>query len=175
MVSLKIIFLKLLHHLWGGNELRITQVYIYILGIPQGDCLKPVHSTSSCYTSGKMRQRHLSMMQETGVLEPRGTFTLTLFGKTYQIIRFMGPTWGPSWADRTQVGPMLAPYLGWLSLDPFVPRELLVHYSVVILSDYIKGILTKGPHLPCVSMGGRALLAGYPWYVNIYNCIHYTI
>ena len=25
------------------------------------------------------------------------------------IVRFMGPTWGPSEADRTQVGPMLAP------------------------------------------------------------------
>ena len=24
--------------------------------------------------------------------------------------RFMGPTWGPSGADRTQVGPMLAPW-----------------------------------------------------------------
>ena len=33
------------------------------------------------------------------------------------IARFMGPTWGPSGADRTQVGPMLALnkpcYLGW--------------------------------------------------------------
>ena len=29
------------------------------------------------------------------------------------IARFMGPTWGPSGADRTQVGPILAPcYLG---------------------------------------------------------------
>ena len=29
------------------------------------------------------------------------------------IARFMGPTWGPSGADRTQVGPMFAPcYLG---------------------------------------------------------------
>ena len=26
------------------------------------------------------------------------------------IARFMGPTWGPSRADRTQVGPMLAPW-----------------------------------------------------------------
>ena len=25
------------------------------------------------------------------------------------IARFLGPTWGPSGADRTQVGPMLAP------------------------------------------------------------------
>ena len=25
------------------------------------------------------------------------------------IVRFMGPTWGPPGADRTQVGPMLVP------------------------------------------------------------------
>ena len=28
----------------------------------------------------------------------------------FLIARFMGPTWGPSGADRTQVGPMLAPW-----------------------------------------------------------------
>ena len=30
-------------------------------------------------------------------------------GKSTLIARFMGPSWGPSGADRTQVGPMLAP------------------------------------------------------------------
>ena len=29
---------------------------------------------------------------------------------TALVARFMGPTWGPSGADRTQVGPMLAPW-----------------------------------------------------------------
>ena len=29
---------------------------------------------------------------------------------TSQIARFMGPTWGPPGDDRTQVGPMLAPW-----------------------------------------------------------------
>ena len=28
----------------------------------------------------------------------------------------------------------------------------------------IEGVLSKGPYLPCVSMAGRALLAGYHWY-----------
>ena len=31
-------------------------------------------------------------------------------GKTALIARFMGPTWGPSGADRIQVGPILAPW-----------------------------------------------------------------
>ena len=34
-----------------------------------------------------------------------------------QISRFMGPTWGPSGADRTQVGPMLIP---WILLSGFI-------------------------------------------------------
>ena len=37
--------------------------------------------------------------------EPRRS----LLVKVSLIARFMGPTWGPSGADRTQVGPMLAP------------------------------------------------------------------
>ena len=40
------------------------------------------------------------------------------------IARFMGPTWGPSGADRTQVGPMLAPWtllsgIRWSSFELF--------------------------------------------------------
>ena len=31
------------------------------------------------------------------------------FRNTFLMARFMGPTWGPSGADRAQVGPMLAP------------------------------------------------------------------
>ena len=36
---------------------------------------------------------------------------------------------------------------------------------------YIEGILPKGPYLPCVSMAGRALLAGYHriiWHIYIF-------
>ena len=35
------------------------------------------------------------------------------------IARFMGSTWGPSGAGRTQVGPMLAP---WTLLSGYIPR-----------------------------------------------------
>ena len=34
---------------------------------------------------------------------------------------------------------------------------------------HIEGILPKGPYLPCVSMAGRALLAGYPR-CHVYAC-----
>ena len=33
--------------------------------------------------------------------------------------------------------------------------------------SHIEGILPKGPYLPCVSMAGRALLAGYPRYLGM--------
>ena len=39
---------------------------------------------------------------------------ITLLVAMSLIARFMGPTWGPSGANRTQVGPMLAPWT-WLS------------------------------------------------------------
>ena len=39
-----------------------------------------------------------------------GTCMLIVVGITALIARFMGPTRGPSGADRTQVGPMLAPW-----------------------------------------------------------------
>ena len=51
---------------------------------------------------------------------------------------------------------------------------------ISIVNVYIEGILPKGPYLPCVSMAGRALLAGYHRYVTmqfevcifvILNCI----
>ena len=32
---------------------------------------------------------------------------------------------------------------------------------------HIEGILPKVPYLPCVSMAGRALLAGYPRYIHV--------
>ena len=49
------------------------------------------------------------------------------------------------------------------------PGLLLVHHK---RKAHIEGILPKGPYLPCVSMAGRALLAGYPRY---HDCEHWSI
>ena len=55
------------------------------------------------------------------------------------IARFMGSTWGPSGADRTQVGPMLAPwtYLSGLfmilPLNSLRPRQDRCHFADAIL------------------------------------------
>ena len=42
------------------------------------------------------------------------------------IARFMGPTWGPSGADRTQVGPILAP---WTLLSGYICLYVCAFYT----------------------------------------------
>ena len=56
------------------------------------------------------------------------------------IARSMGPTWGPSGADRTQVGPMLAPWTllsghtcYWLSCCALI--TLLVDFKICLLGE----------------------------------------
>ena len=39
-------------------------------------------------------------------------------------------------------------------------------------TPHIDGILPKEPYLPCVSMAGRAHLAGYPRYIKVFHVIH---
>ena len=47
---------------------------------------------------------------------------------TSQMARFMGPTWGPPGYDRTQVGPMLAPWtlLSGIQLIPLNIHRILL-------------------------------------------------
>ena len=47
---------------------------------------------------------------------------------TTLIARFLGPTWGPSGADRTQMGPMLAPWTLLSGKQPSVWSYLLRFY-----------------------------------------------
>ena len=47
---------------------------------------------------------------ETGHSNVTHQWTRCIYFLHTLIARFMGPTWGPSGADRTQVGPMLAPW-----------------------------------------------------------------
>ena len=44
------------------------------------------------------------------------------------ITTFMGPTWGPSGAHRTQVGPMSAP---WTLLSGYISKKLWERHSVI--------------------------------------------
>ena len=50
------------------------------------------------------------------------------------IARLMGPTWGPSGADRTQVGLMLAQFLQNYTFPYFLLIGLLLQYVTLIQS-----------------------------------------
>ena len=58
------------------------------------------------------------------------------------IARFIGPTWGPSGADRTQVGPMMAPWslLSAMAYPPTAracPCNMYMFGCALIFSGYI--------------------------------------
>ena len=79
-----------------------------------------------------------------------------------QIARFVGPTWGPSGADRTQVGPMLAPWTllsGHSSLS-YMPSPRLIH--IELASVYA---LAPGKRLP---------LQWSQWESNCYQLLSHT-
>ena len=54
-----------------------------------------------------------------------------------------------------------------LQVPSLVYALFLSLFSVFNFVLYFEGILPKGPYLSCVSMAGRALLAGYPQFGHI--------
>ena len=70
-------------------------------------------------------------------------FTRTL------IARFLGPTWGPSGADRTQVGPMLAPWtllsggvfqLHEISVVEWKKMQIFIHITNLNWKSWLQSI-----------------------------------
>ena len=53
------------------------------------------------------------------------------------IARFMGPTWGPSGADRTQVGPMLSHEICYLGCVQYIPWNTQCLDFALFSCDYI--------------------------------------
>ena len=66
-----------------------------------------------------------------------GCFNIGVALMVTLIARFMGPTWGPSGADRTQVGPMLAP---WTLLSG---KSSLVHCGWLVFYLYVPLLSTE--------------------------------
>ena len=69
--------------------------------------------------------------------------------------------WAPIWLHVHVVG-----VCGYCALNAIIVGL----FYLIITSCNIEGILPKGPYLPCVSMAGRALLAGYHRYVRCEVC-----
>ena len=65
--------------------------------------------------------------------------------KTPLIAGFMGPTWGPAGADRTQVGPMLAPWT-LLSGTPHAFSRRVVLKCCEVLANFASHI--SAPYCP---------------------------
>ena len=69
-----------------------------------------------------------------------GKRTLTPYGITTLIARFMGPTWGPSGADRTQVGPCCPHELRYLGRPQWVHWHVAQQFIVpAVLNHDIAG------------------------------------
>ena len=74
------------------------------------------------------------MIYSRNVGKVRGMQTLTA--------RFMGPIWGPPGADRTQMGPMLAPWTllsGKLNWGEIIPNSTAMYFccTLLLLWEYI--------------------------------------
>ena len=76
------------------------------------------------------------------------------------IASFVGPTWDPSGADRTQVGPMLVPWTLLSGSTPgktvfvwkLVPRHkyyIILYLALHFLGYWLISSATKYIHLPC--------------------------
>ena len=88
--------------------------------------------------------------------------------KVALIARFIGPTWGPSGADRTQLGPMLAPWTllsGCLTIgkelynisnqqidgshqklqSSFEKESFNLHHNEALLCKYLLGVCEGNP------------------------------
>ena len=68
-----------------------------------------------------------------GVSEPLHQLVMHYRDITYitpLIARFIGPTWGPSGADRTQAGPMLAPWTLLSETCIWLCNSILVWYNI---------------------------------------------
>ena len=80
------------------------------------------------------------------------------------IAMFMGPTWGPSGADRTQVGPMLTP---WTSLSAM--NHIFRHSTTTVeQSDGALMNFIPWPNHWCLSAITKL------WSVSVHLCVVYV-
>ena len=87
---------------------------------------------------------------------------------TSLIARFVGPTWGPFGADRTQVSPMLAP---WTLLSGMLTAIRMVNYSNIFM-NYIGGYIFIGVSL---ETGGYAITLTDDWFQRWIDAIKKTV
>ena len=57
--------------------------------------------------------------------------------------------------------PLVRICYAWRLSYSIITLCIILLYLLLLINTHLKGILPKRPYLPCVSMAGRALLAGY--------------
>ena len=118
-----------------------------------------------CWWSGSNNGHQVDM--------PYLGFWACLVSVVFLITRFMGPTWGPSGADRTQVGPMLAPWT-FLSGIFCVHNQLFTgpsHVQLLSISDLClklsndyKCYFFTGHILGCHFVMLPTTIKNFPWF-----------
>ena len=75
---------------------------------------KPVMQLAYLCNRNSYKSKMMSLLTHWSLGDVAEIFKINFSNWPYSIVtqisRFMGPTWGPSGADRTQVGPILAPW-----------------------------------------------------------------
>ena len=130
------------HTCWGGNLNAVTQ-HLSVIN-PEA---KDFYSFLSCVCVEHKHYRDIIWASSL-------------------IAMFMGPIWGPSRADRTQVGPMLAP---WTLLSGIVSQ--ITNNSTVLFNSVFKLTSNKTSKLYITGPHG---IWGFPWSIAIHLWIPNT-
>ena len=93
---------------YQGPILTHTHIYIYVYIYMNSSYLNCIGIKA--WRSNYVHVRYCDVITQPCPYLYGGLVKPAVEVKTSIIARFMGPTWGPSGADRTQVGPLLAPW-----------------------------------------------------------------
>ena len=114
---------------WYGDEVIVNMGSDSrkgsVVGLPER--YSPVHGTRY---SQKLPRWPLTL-PDSPALTDASSAVFRWVCRQSMMARFMGPTWGPSWADRAQVGPMLAPWTLLSGMMPFQIAKTLGSISII--------------------------------------------
>ena len=104
--------------------------------------LKQIHQQLKTLFQLSYSNRHQNQMLCDMTHQPSWCWIYMRKLKNTLIVRFMGPTWGPPGDDRTQVGPMLAP---WTLLSGYIENNACTrvtncfsaHESVILVFIFL--------------------------------------
>ena len=134
------------------------------------------------FTKKSIKAPHYWLFVKRIMLQPVSDYSIVVYFQTRPLLRF-APLWPyfvwllSSWQSRYVCGVSRSNVIclqppGRLTTGNCFSRAACRLVTSWWRNDmdrlqHIEGILPKGPYLPCVSMAGWALLAGYPRYLAL--------